>query len=55
MLETLRRIVTAAGELDEERSRRLAQIERLFGGATARKRPARRAAAAGGRTGKKAR
>jgi pimeloyl-ACP methyl ester carboxylesterase len=30
LLETIRRTVTAAGELDEERSRRLAQIETLF-------------------------
>jgi hypothetical protein len=35
MLGTLRHVVTAAGELDEERSRRLAQIEKLYGAASA--------------------
>ena len=54
MLETVRRIATAAGEADEERSRRLAHVEKLFGDASARRRPARRAATAGRGRGKKA-
>ena len=44
MLDTIRRIVTAAGELDEERSRRLAQVEKLFGAAPAAGARASRAA-----------
>jgi len=44
MLDTLRRVVTAAGELDEERSRRLAQIETLFGAAPPPSRRTSRAA-----------
>jgi hypothetical protein len=45
ILETIRRIVTAAGELDDERAERLAQVERLFGAAREPRRASRRAAA----------
>jgi len=55
MLETIRRIVTAAGELNDERTARLAQVERLFGSAATRRRPVRGARAAGGRARKKRR
>jgi pimeloyl-ACP methyl ester carboxylesterase len=46
MIETIRRVVTAAGELDEERARRLAQIEELFAAASAAGGRASRAATA---------
>ena len=55
LLETIRRIVSAAGELGEERAQRLAQIERLFGAVSGAGRRSKRAAApAAARRGRRA-
>ena len=45
MLETIRRIVSAVGELGEERAARLAQVEKLFVAASGAGRQSRRTAA----------
>jgi hypothetical protein len=45
MLETIRRIVSAAGDLGEERAGRLAQVEKLYGAVAGAGRRPRRAAA----------
>ncbi len=45
ILETIRRIVSAAGELGEERAARLARIEKLYGAASGALRQPRRKAA----------
>jgi pimeloyl-ACP methyl ester carboxylesterase len=46
MLDTIRRVVTAAGEPDDERARRLVQVEKLFAGATATGKRTKRGTAA---------
>jgi len=47
ILETVRRIVSAAGDLGEERAGRLAQVEKLFGAASGAGGRSRRVATAG--------
>jgi hypothetical protein len=47
LLETVRRIVSAAGDLGEERAGRLAQVEKLFGAASAAGGRSRRVATPG--------
>jgi hypothetical protein len=47
ILETVRRIVSAAGDLGEERAQRIARVEKLFGTASVANRRSRRVAAPG--------